>query len=75
MYRLCVTGRSGAAKLACVYRFCREAVEEGKTMADKNTAKRDWEAEAREAEKQAAALARELRDQRRADRQEQRRNG
>lgn len=44
-------------------------------MTDKNAAKRDWEAEAREAEKQAKALARELADQRRADRQEQRRNG
>jgi hypothetical protein len=44
-------------------------------MTDENTAKRDWEAEACEAEKQAAALAWELRDQRRADRQEQRRNG
>jgi hypothetical protein len=41
----------------------------------KNTAKRDWEAEAREAKKHEAALARDLRDQRRADRQEQRRNG
>jgi hypothetical protein len=29
MYRFCVTGPVQPAKLACVYRFCREAVEEG----------------------------------------------